>query len=217
MNVIKLLTLSLLLSSCFANKKGVKNNIESKYILKISWQDFHGKAKRYWLLEETADTINVYRAIKLNGLNLKVIPLTLPRMSFDYLFCCEKGNMNAVNGKDSQLFIDSLGQNYKTKYEKNYDQEIMEIRLSKNHAFTFTKDTLETNFEFSFLKVKGEFCNCRASFSNPGSSYTDSIVNISKITNYVAFSKGEKNKIIGGLNEFFFNKIIKELLPGKSK
>src|SRR5690606_1785234 len=94
-----------------SNAQLLTNDTSVKHLLRISWQnDYHGQGNRYWLLEQTKDaTLHDYEKLQLNNVQLQVTPLISPRYPQEYLFCCEKSNIEAVNSKNSQTLIDSLG------------------------------------------------------------------------------------------------------------
>ncbi|HLG39514.1 MAG TPA: hypothetical protein VI461_07590 [Chitinophagaceae bacterium] len=209
---IKLVVVIILSFSCASYAQSFKSETTSQYILKVSWKnEYHGKVSRYWLLEENGSTLQDYENLQLNNFNLKVTPLISPRYPQEYLFCCEKKNIDAINSKNSQPLIDSLGGKYEHRYKEYYNNEILQLNHKK--ALLLSKDTLNRKYEISLFKMEVQVCKCKAANNNPGSSYTDTVANISKIISYEDFTKKEKQQIKSSIEKVFANKIIQEGLP----
>lgn len=209
---IKLIVVTLIPFSCASYAKSFEGEATTQYVLAVSWKnEYHGKVSRYWLLEKSGLVLQDYKSLQLNGHQLKVTPLISPRYPQEYLFCCEKGNIDAINIKNSQMFIDSLNGKYEQQYKELYNNEL--LRLSYKQALTLNKDTLNRKYEISLFKMQVQVCKCKQAGNNPGSSYTDTVANISKIIGYQDFTKEEKKQIKSTIGKVFLNKIIQEGLP----
>ena len=208
---IKLFAISLVLFCYQGHTQPLMEGISVKYVLKVSWENnYHGRISHYWLLEESQSELQEVRSLQLDSLKLMITPLISPRYIDEYLFCCEKNNINAINSKNSQLLKDSLKGKYDQRYKEYYVNE--DLRLNQKKALIINY-TLNEEYKITLFKINAETCKCMAADNNPGSSYTDTIANISKIISYENFTKKERKQIKANIEKIFANKIILESLP----
>lgn len=201
--------LLLLLSFCFLNKP-LSDSTKESYIIRISWKDdFHGRLYSTWILNESKKDLKEFETLKQNDKNYRIIPLIVPMSSLDYMACCEMKNSNAFNSSLGRKLFDSLEEKYNKKYDKYYFQS-RQI-FNKKRSFNLTKDTLK-EFKIQFYKVVADFCICKAAYSNPGSSYTDTIGHVNNIYKYETIDNNERRKLKRILREAFSNKMVQETL-----
>ena len=201
--------LFLLFSFCFLNKP-LNDSAKESYILRISWKDdFHGRLYSTWILKESKNDLTKFETLKPNGNIYKMIPLIVPMSSLDYMACCEMKNSDAFNSTLGRKFFDSLGEKYNKKYDKYYFQG-RQI-FNKKSSFNLTKDTLK-EFKIQFYKVIADFCICKAAYSNPGSSYTDTVGHVNNIYKYETIGKNDRKKLKMILSEVFSKEMVQDTL-----
>lgn len=186
-----------------------------RFILKISWKDkTHGQVNMFWLLEKCDKEISEFEKLVFDSSQMKVTPIIVPRYPEEYLFCCEKNNTNYVSSENFKKLVDSLSPKYEHQFNKLYLPR-ENIKLKSSKAFLVTQDTLNTKFEIRLFKIKMDICKCKAANNNPGSTYSDTIVNINKILKYVNVSNDEQTAFMKNIGAIFSIKMIKERLPLK--